>query len=189
MRRALITIGIAVGLVGVIATLFPLLSTWNGGGQALATLPALDTRGYDVRHSLPIFDPDFVVAERIYYDISAVGIERALRNRGFEQIDGAWSKECCGGYGAVWVTVEPHGDDGSRAILTLADSDIQSTWPYISLPGLVVATFGFVLALQAWDVRWRRILWDWLSYPKSKYGKQSGEVIRRRAHRRTPPGW
>lgn len=189
MRRALIAIGIAIGCLGVGATLFPLLSTWNGGSQALTTLPEVRSDGYDVRHSLPIIDPDFVVAERIYYEVSPPNYEQALRNTGFQRVDGVWWKECCGSYDAVQANVEPHGDNGTQVILTLADTDIQSTWPYISLPGLAAATFGFVVALQAWDARWRRILWDWLSYPKSKYGKQSPEVIRRRAYRRTPPGY
>ena len=132
--------------LGVLIALFPFISVWRLSGQVLEELPqVLESETTDQRHRFgAMFDDDFVLATRTYRDTTADVVPNALRSDGFEPAflgDRRWSaKACCGDYDAVFVDVQERDPGSVIAVLTVADSDFQVSWPIFALLGVVLAS-------------------------------------------------
>lgn len=134
---------------------FPIVSVWRVSGEVLRQLPevAAATDVDDTRHRLALADPDFVLAERRYDGVTADEVEAALRADGFGGIAGprpsegvTWSKDCCGEYDAVWVTVVDAAE-GATAVVSVVDADVRATAPTIIALGSLLAVVGAVLLI------------------------------------------
>ncbi len=157
MRRPVLALlGFVLCALGLLLAAFPIVSTWWVSGDALAELPevvAADAEVEDTRHRLALADPDFLLAERRYTGVTAADVEAALRADGFEGFAGptpsaglSLSKECCGEYDAVWITVVDT-DAGATAEITVADADIQAVAPTMIAVGSLLAVVGVVLLI------------------------------------------
>lgn len=152
---------IAIG-AGLLIMFFPLISVWRVSGEVLSELPALSASATTTdRNRLALFDDDLVVATRIYGGVSPVVLREALVSDGFQTVNVGgerWlAKPCCGEYDAAWVRVDEVGADSAKAVVTVADGDVQASWPFFSLLGLTVVFGGLVLAtLVPGDGRRRR---------------------------------
>lgn len=154
MRRLRPAAGSAVLLVGMLIALGPFISVWRAGGEVLGELPDLD--GVDHRDERvgwsAMFDEEFVLARRIFIDVDVDdgAVTEALIADGFEPLAvGGYSKECCGGYDAVWAKIQVNGADQVVVELTAADSDWRLTWPIITGFGLLLAAVGLGVLLTS----------------------------------------
>lgn len=145
MRRVGPAIGATVLLVGVVIALGPFISVWRAGGQMLGELPEVEGAVYsDERVGWSaMFDDEFVLARRTFTGVEDRIVAEALVADRFEPMGAVgFSKECCGGYDAVWVDVQNRGVDRVVVELTAADSDWQLAWPLFSGLGFLVALVG-----------------------------------------------
>lgn len=150
MRGVRPAIGAAVVLVGLLIALSPFISVWRVGGQMLGELPEID--GIDHRDERigwsAMFDDNFVLARRTFSDVDDQTAAQALVASGFEAMGViGFSKECCGGYDAVWADVQPSSADRTVVELTAADSDWQLVWPLFSGFGPLMASVGIGILL------------------------------------------
>ncbi|MEM9133465.1 MAG: hypothetical protein AAF962_13560 [Actinomycetota bacterium] len=160
MRRPIgALVGLVLCAVGLVVASFPIVSAWRVSGEVLDELPEVPaaTTVEDTRHRLALAHPDFLLAERRYRGVTVDEVEAALRADGFSGIAGPTpaagtilSKDCCGEYDAVWVTVVDDGagaTTGVRAEVTVADTDIQAVAPTVIALGALVAVIGAVLMI------------------------------------------
>jgi hypothetical protein len=152
VRRVVIVAGVIIASAGLLLTLFPVISVWQLSGQVLGELPpisALDAS--DDHRRLAISDREFILAVRTYEDAEAATITSALLADGFQPIGVGtqrWlSKDCCGSYDAVWVRVEDTGSGSAIATVTVADSDVQLSWPFFAIVGLPLMLGGGIAAV------------------------------------------
>lgn len=142
--------GLIVGGLGLLVALFPVVSVWRVSGHVIDQLPETAAETEDDRHRLAIFDPAFVLATRTYVATATQDVEDALGKAGFQDVRAAGerylSKDCCGEYDAVWVLVDEGPDGATVAQLTVADADIQLSWPYFLIFGLTGTVIGAVMA-------------------------------------------
>lgn len=139
--------------MGAIIALFPVASLWRASGQALDILPPVAAAQVDDdRHGFTaIWDPEFIVATRIYRGVSAEKVQATLTGAGFETANIAgdpWLvEECCGEHDAVWVGVESDGEGNAVARITMADGDIQLSWVFFAVLGSPLFLGGVAVAL------------------------------------------
>ncbi len=136
-------VGLAIASTGLLVALFPMISIWRVSSEVLDELPEIPASSIEDDHRrFAIADPEFVLATRSYQGTSSDDVERALLANGFAPTsgrDGRWLyKDCCGEYDAVWVRVNKSGAESSVAVLTAADSDLQTSWPFFAFTGLLV---------------------------------------------------
>lgn len=156
MRRLIGAFGLLLVGLGLFVALLPVVSVWRVSGQVLRELPEISgSEVVDERHRFALSNDDFLLATRSYGDATVEVVRGSLVADGFEplSIDGEqWlSKPCCGEYDAVWVHLEasPGQDTLTVATLTVADSDIQLSWPIITMLGTLVLLAGAAVTVGA----------------------------------------
>lgn len=151
MSRVVGALGLVLLGLGLLIALFPFISVWRVSGQVLDELPEISgSESTDQRHRFrAMFDDDFVLATRTYRDTTVDSVLDALARDGFKTqgIAGRrWlTRPCCGEYDAVGVDVQETDRVSVVAILTVADSDFQVSWPFFAFFGIALASAGSVM--------------------------------------------
>lgn len=155
MSRFQRPLGVLLCMLGATIALVPIVSVLRVSGQVLDELPEIPAAEIrDDRNRLgALFDDDFVLASRTYQPATPRAVRDALVSGGFE-VHGfgerQWLvKPCCGEYDGVWVQIEPAADRSVVALLSVADSDIQSSWPIFIVLGLLLLAPGSLLVSRA----------------------------------------
>lgn len=143
-------IGAAALGLGLLIGLFPMISVWRLSGDVLGQLPELAAAEVnDDRHRFAVADSDFVLATRTYQGATPTEVDAALDEAGFESTSARGElylfKPCCGAYDAVWAQVSNAGDGATEVSLTVADSDIQTTWVLFAVFGSLLVLFGIIV--------------------------------------------
>lgn len=151
-RRLPQVVGLVLVGLGLIVALYPFVSIWRAGDQALAQLPEITDREYsDQHHRLgALSDIEMVLVRRTYADTTVDQAVTWLQEAGYGSNRSSfrqwYSKECCGAWDAVVVRPVQKGQDVELAI-TMFDQGIQSSWPLTVPVGLGLVGLGVVLTV------------------------------------------
>lgn len=140
---------------GVLVALFPFISTARVSSVILSELPDTvsgSSADDEDQYGSAIFDEDFVLATRTYETATTEEVEQALVAAGYQRVgsgdDVVWSKDCCGEWDAARVTVTENNGGRTVATMSVYDTDIQISWPFISAVGLIPGFAGLILVAR-----------------------------------------
>lgn len=145
----------ALILLGLFILAYPFVSVARVQRQVLEEVPLPDNAtviAEDFTYGA-LFDSEFALASR---DVNAPieDVEQALLDNGF-QVSGRvftgnqfFSRECCGSYDAVVVSLLEADGDATRIQYTVSDHDLSLSWWFISGLGILVAVAGCKMSLQ-----------------------------------------
>lgn len=152
MSRVLRVIGSLLVGLGFLVALSPFISTARIADVILDELPETvsgSSTDEQDRFGTAIFDEDFTLATRTFDTATVEEVEQALAAAGYQRIssgeDLVWSRECCGSWDAARVRVIEDDAQRAVAVMTVFDSDIQISWPFLSVLGLVPGLAGLIL--------------------------------------------
>lgn len=132
---------------------WPFVSVWRISGQVLDELPPIEGTSIDDRRGVSaLWDGDFTLATRTYLDADPDQVRRGFA--GFQSTSVGTipylAKECCGEWDAVFVSLaEGPGPGSTVATVTVFDSDIQATYPFLVMFGLFLAVIGLGIGAGA----------------------------------------